>query len=177
VAAVVAIGIEYCLVAVSRAEFGLGAVLWSRYVYVGVPLVLIAVGAWFGSPARVPERWQAGVSVGLVALCVLAVVGNLVAYVGEREGLVTGYQAERAAMAIIGSGLSDRSPSFDVHTPPPAEARALIRLYGSPARDDLVGGVVSPVPEPLARAVCADMAPSADVTPCLAVVAADVGHH
>ena len=173
--AVVALATEYALVAVSRGQFGLGAVIWSRYLYIGVPLVLVAVAAWFGSPARLPDRWRPAAGVILAGLALAAVAANLRAYVGQMDGSLSIADAERSTVAIIAWRPTARRPAFDVHLPPPSEVRSLVARYGSPARDILVPGVVPAVPAPIAGRVCAAMVPVTELDACLATIADAVG--
>jgi hypothetical protein len=148
---------EYALVGVSRAELGIAAAVWSRYLYVGVLLVLMAVAAWFGDHRRLPARWRGSATVALVGLTVVAVLGNLRAYAlasGTTEAFV---HSERAAAAVVEWSIDVRQPEFDVHIPPAAQFRPLMAQYGGPARDDWFPSLVSPVPEPIAADVCAQM--------------------
>lgn len=173
--AVVALAAEYALVALSRGQLGLGAVIWSRYLYVGVPLVLVAVGAWFGSPARLPDRWRPMAGVILAGLALAAVAFNLRAYVGQTDGPLSFAHAERAAVAIIAWRPDARSPAFDAHLPAPAELRTLVARYGSLTRDNLFPGVVPAVPPQIARQLCVEMVPEAELEECLATIADAVG--
>ena len=156
-AAIAGLVAEYALIGVSRAELGIGAVVWSRYLYVGVLLVLIAVAAWFGDVRRLPARWQGSATVAMVGLTAVAVLGNLRAYALSNDTTEGFVHSERAAAAVVEWSIDVRQPEFDVHIPPAAVLRPLMAQYGGPARDDWFPGLVSPVPEPIAADVCAQM--------------------
>ena len=156
-AAIAGLVAEYALIGVSRAELGIGAVLWSRYLYVAVPFVLVAVAAWFGDPRRLPARWHGSAMVALVALTVVAVLGNLRAYALSNDTTEAFVHSERAAAAIIEWSVDVRQPDFDVHIPPASQLRPLMAQVGGPARDDWFPGLVSPVPESIAADVCGQM--------------------
>jgi hypothetical protein len=166
-AAIAGLVAEYALVGVSRAELGIGAVVWSRYLYVGVLFVLIAVAAWFGDIRRVPARWRGSAAVALVGLTVVAVLGNLRAYALTNDTTEAFVHSERAAAAVIEWSTDVRQPEFDVHIPPAAELRPLMAQVGGPARDDWFPSLVSPVPEPIAADVCTQMIPDVSLQrPC-----------
>jgi hypothetical protein len=157
VAAIAGLAAEYALIGVSRAELGIGVVTWSRYLYVAVPFVLVAVAAWFGETRGLPARWRGSASVALFGLTVVAVLGNIRAYTLSNDTTATFVDSERAAAAVVEWSIDVRQPAFDVHMPPAAELRPLMAQYGGPARDDWLPWVVAPVPEPIAVGVCAQM--------------------
>ena len=156
-AAIAGLVAEYALIGVSRAELGIGAVVWSRYLYVAVPFVLVAVAAWFGDLRRLPTRWRGSAMVALIGLTVVAVLGNLRAYALSNDTTEAFVHSERAAAAVIEWSIDVRQPEFDVHIPPASVLRPLMAQVGGPARDDWFPGLVSPVPEPIAADVCAQM--------------------
>jgi hypothetical protein len=174
-AAIAGLATEYALVAISRGQLGLGVVLWSRYLYVGVPLVLIAVAGWLGSPARVADRWRPVAGLALGGLALAAVAGNVRTYLGEMDGPLSIAHAERSTVAIIAWRPNARRPTFDDHLPPTSEVHTLVARHGSPARDTFIPGVVPAVPTPIARWVCVAMVPEADLDGCLATIADGVG--
>jgi hypothetical protein len=175
-AAIAGLVAEYALIGVSRAELGIGAVVWSRYLYVGVLLVLIAVAAWFGDIRRLPTRWRGSAMVALAGLTVVAVLGNLRAYALSNDTTEAFVHSERAAAAVIEWSIDVRKPDFDVHIPPAAQLRPLMAQVGGPARDDWFPSLVSPVPEPIAADVCSQMLlDPALQSPCEGAVRARVG--
>jgi hypothetical protein len=157
VAAIAGLAAEYALIGVSRAELGIGVVTWSRYLYVAVPLVLVAVAAWFGEARGLPARWRGSAAVAVVGLTLVAVLGNLRAYAVSNDTTADFVNRERAAAAVVSWSLKVRQPPFDVHMPPPADLRMLMTQYGGPAHDEWFPWVVPPVPEPIAAVVCAQM--------------------
>jgi hypothetical protein len=148
---------EYALIAIQRAEFGIGAVTWSRYLYVAVPLVLIVAAAWFGDAPRLHVRWRRPAALALIGLTFVALLGNLRILALSDVAASDLTHRERAATAIIGWSTGVRQPQFDVQMPPPAEFHDLMTRYGAPYRDDLIPSVVSPVPAPIASEICAQM--------------------
>jgi hypothetical protein len=157
VAAIAGLASEYALIGVSRAELGIGVVTWSRYLYVAVSFVLVAVAAWFGEARGLPARWRGSASVALIGLTVVAVLGNIRAYTLSNDTTATFVESERAAAAIVEWSTDVRQPAFDVHMPPAAELRPLMAQYGGPARDDWFPTVVPAIAEPIAADVCAQM--------------------
>jgi hypothetical protein len=157
VAAIVGLAAEYALIGISRAELGIGVVTWSRYLYVAVPLVLVAVAAWFGEARGLPARWRGSAAVAMVGLTLVAVLGNLRAYAVSNDTTADFVNRERAAAAVVIWSLEVRQPEFDVHIPSAAQYRPLMAQHGGPARDDWFPSLVSPVPEPIAADVCAKM--------------------
>ena len=175
IAALVAVVLEYAAVGVSRGSLGLGVILWSRYLYAAVPLVLVAIGAWFGTLPAVTNPWRRRLAVGLLAVGVVAVVANVRAYARDRTLLTDFSSRERAAVAILTRMDGTRPPTFDVHIPSAQDLRMLVRDHGTPLRDGIIPGLVAPPPAELAREVCIELLPPNAVDTCVDVVATSVG--
>lgn len=175
-AAFVGLIVEYALVAVSRAQFGPESVLWSRYLYVAVPLVLLAGAAWFGPLAAVTPERRRLTGAALLALAAVAVAGNLRYYVNARGLTMAAVNETRAAIAIASWASDLHQWDQDLHLPPPDELRRLLAAHGTPARDDLVPWVVPDVPPDVAEASCRQLIEDPDrQVDCVAAVAEGVG--
>lgn len=175
-AGLVGLIVEYALVAVSRAEFGPESVLWSRYLYVAVPLVLLTAAAWFGPVAAVAAERRRLVGVAIAALAVVAVAGNLRYYINARELTIDAVNQTRAAIAIASWATDVHEWDQDLHLPQPDELRRLLAAHGTPARDDLVPWVVPKVPPDVAEASCRQLIANPDrQADCVAAVAEGVG--
>lgn len=159
IAAVMSLALEFGLIALSRAEFGLGAVLWSRYLYVGVPLALIAAAAWFGDVGQWDSRWAAPLRLAIPALVVVAVAGNLRYYVLARDLGLDPVHRTRAAVAIAEWAPDLVAWDQDLHLPPPGRVREIVAAHGSPAHDDLVPSVIPAVPAAISAEMCAQLVP------------------
>jgi hypothetical protein len=162
IAAVVSIALEFGLIALSRAEFGLGAVLWSRYLYVGVPLALIGVAAWFGDVERRDTRWGAPLRLAIAAVATVAIAGNLRYYLLARDLGLDPVIRTRAAV-----GIAEWAPDLvtwnqDLHLPTPDRVREIVAAHGSPAHDDLVPGVIPEVPDAISAEMCTQLIPDQD---------------
>jgi len=174
-AAVGAILAEFALVGLSRGSLGLGIVEWSRYIYAAVPLVLVGLGAWFGTLPSLDERWRRPAAAVVAGLAVVAVAGNLLAYMRDRPTMEAFAQRERAAIAVLTSVDGARQPRFDVHIPQAIDLRNLLQEHGNPLADALVPGVVGSVPRAIAEDVCNEMVDPPAVEACVSVVAEKVG--
>ncbi len=170
------LALEYALVAISRAEFGIESVLWSRYLYVAVPLVLIAVVAWFGDGPERAGRRDGRVVLVVVALATLAVAGNLRYYLAAREITLDFVDRTRAAVAVADWATDITTWDQDLHLPPPGDLRRLVAEHGSPARDDLLPWIVPEVPAATADEICRQLVPDPNRrSACVAAVADRVG--
>jgi hypothetical protein len=174
-ASIIAVLVEYAAVGLSRGSLGLGVVLWSRYLYAAVPLVIVSIAAWFGTLSALTTEQRRRAALVLVVLGTLAIVGNLRAYWQDRPLLEDFAQRERAAIAALVELNGVTQPSFDAHLPAADDLRNLIREHGSPLRDAWLPGVVGPVPVSVAREVCVELVARADVDRCLDVVGTSVG--
>ncbi len=156
-ASLAALVAEYALVAISRSDYGLSAVAWSRYTYVAVPLVLIAAAAWVG-PRLTALATRSRIVPGAIAVAaLLAVALNLRAYVESRADELEYVHRSRAIVAVATWSTATRRPASDVHVPDPARLRELVVAYGSPTTDAFVPGVVPPVPAAIGREICREM--------------------
>lgn len=176
VGAFTALAAEYALVAISRSEYGISSVAWSRYIYVAVPLLLVVIAAWFGPWTAVGPHWGPRYAYGLVAVTAVAVGGNMLSLIRSNESELEYAHRARAIAAVASWSADVRGPPSDVHIPEPALLRALIVAHGSPTRDDLVPFVVPAVPDGIARSICEEMLINrADLSVCLQAVADGVG--
>jgi hypothetical protein len=175
-AAVAGLVLEYVLITLSRASFGIGSVAWPRYLYAAVPLVLVAVSSWFGRLPHLSARWRPSLAVALFGLGVAAVLGNMRFYVSYREFAFAYVHRSRAAAAIVESFPSAHRPGMDRLFPDPDRLRTLMSRYGSPAHDDLLPFVVREVPRDVAADVCREMLDDPSLLEgCAGVVAREVG--
>ena len=175
-AVVTALVVEYGLIAVSRAEFGLGSVGWSRYTYVGASLALIGLAGWFGASFRPWRDLRPSMRLAMGLTVAVAILLNLRYYVDTRDAELVHIHRSRATAAVAAWAHDAVRPPSDVHVPPPEELRSLFARHGSPARDDLLPGVVPEVPLEIARGICSEMLPGTrQVSACLAAVADGVG--
>jgi hypothetical protein len=175
-AALAGLILEYGLVAVSRADFGLIAVTWSRYLYVAVPLLLLAIAAWFGEVPFLREPRRLTLAVALAGLTAVAVVGNIRYYLLGRDLTMQTVHETRAAVAIAEGAPDLIQWTQELHLPGPGEVRDLIAAYGTPARDDLLPGIVPPVPDAIADAACRQLLPGSErLAGCLRAVGTLVG--
>lgn len=190
VAATAALVLEYGLIAISRAEFGLESVLWSRYVYVAVPLVIVAITAFLGSWAVDADSGRRGthdtrdardsranrLAFVLTALTVVAVIGNLRFYSEARDLTLDFVHRTRAAVAVAEWATDLTTWDQELHLPAPGRLRELLAAHGSPARDTLLPAVVPAVPSTIAIETCRQLVPNpARLDGCVAAVAALVG--
>jgi hypothetical protein len=176
VGSLVALALEYSLVAISRSDYGISSVAWSRYVYVAIPLLLVGLAGWFGPPADLAPRRRPRLTAALVLLTAVAVVANLRFYVGAGETDLASAHRARATVSVAAWSIEVRRPASDVHIPDPADLRTLVAADGSPNRDDLFPFIVPTVPDDIARAICEEMLiDKADLALCRQAIADRVG--
>ena len=166
----------YGLIAVSRGQFGVLSLLWSRYFYLSVPLVLLAVAGWFGHPASlVPDR-RSRLAPVLIGLTTVAVVGNLRYYVLARDQLMEPTHQTRAAVAIASWATDLHDWHQELFMPGIDEVRALVAAHGDLTRDAWLPVVVPPVPPPIAADMCRQLVPGDErQAACVEAVARGVG--
>jgi hypothetical protein len=158
--ALTGIGVEYGLVAVSRAAFGVDATTWSRYVYASVPLLIVAIAAWAGpwvetvSAVRRPR-----LNAALATVVVIAILGNVRAYIGTMSVTRDSSELVRAAVVIASEFPGADRLRSDPVIPGPDELRRLVAAFGSPARDDLAPWVVPAISEHAVLQACTEMTP------------------
>ena len=175
-ASVVGLACLYGLIAISRGQAGLLSLLWSRYFYLGVPLLLLAVAAWFGRPATIVPGRRSRLAPVLIGLTVVAVAGNLRYYVLALDNLMELTHQTRAALAIVAWAPDLHTWVQPLHLPGPDETRQVVATYGDPTRDSLVPIVVPPVPADVSLAVCRFLIPGADrQAACRDAIARGVG--
>ena len=175
-ASVVGLACLYGLIAISRGQSGLLSLLWSRYFYLGVPLLLLAVAAWFGRPVTLIPGRRSRLAPVLIGLTVVAVVGNLRYYVLALDRLMEPTHQVRAVLAIAAWAPDLHSWDQPLHLPGPDETRRVVAAFGDPTRDLYVPSVVPPVPPDVALAVCRHLIPAADrQAACREAVARGVG--
>ena len=162
---------EFAFIGISRAEYGVGAAIWPRYLYVGVPFALLALIGWFGRIDVLTVRWRTTVRYGLVVLAVMAVLGNVRAYALTRDDAFEYVHRSRAAVTIVSRYEDAVRPPSDVHIPDTAELRRLLQGHGTPAKDDWFPGMVPPVPLSVAENMCAEMLPAGSLRECARSIA------
>ena len=153
-ASVLGLACLYALIAISRGQTGTLSLLWSRYFYLGVPLMLLAVAAWFGRPAAIVPGRRSRLAPVLIGLTVVAVVGNLRYYMLALDKLMESTHQTRATIAI-----ALWEPDLHVWVQPlalpgPDGTRQVVAAFGNPTHDSLVPIVVPPVPADVSLAVC-----------------------
>ena len=153
-ASVLGLAFLYGLIAISRGSSGPQSVLWSRYFYLGVPLLILAVSAWFGRPAGIVAGRQSRLTAVLIGLTVVAVVGNLRYYGLALDKLMETTHQTRAAIAIVKWAPDLRSWTQPLFLPSPDGVREFVATLGDPTRDAYVPVVVLPVPDDVSVAVC-----------------------
>jgi hypothetical protein len=143
----------YAMIAVSRGEFGIAGLEWSRYRYNAVPIAILAVAAWVGRPRALSEPRSRAEAL-LVGLALVSIVANLRWYVLAREQLLAESNQTRAAVAVALWATDLQTWDQQLFLPSPARVRDLAAEAGSPTRDRLVPGVTTPIPPEDAQAAC-----------------------
>ena len=166
---------EFAFIGASRAEYGVGAALWPRYMYVGVTFLLIAVVGWFGNFEHVSGQRRPTLAVVLVALTAVGVVGNVRAYLLARDDAFEFVHRARAAVAIATRYEEAHRPASDVHIPDPADLRSLVAAHGSPVTDEVVPGLVPTIPRNVVERMCGEMLEPSRVPECVAAIAQPPG--
>jgi hypothetical protein len=158
VAAAAGLVVLFVLIGLGRGQFGVEQASRSRYLYFGVPFVLLGFAAVLGARADAVARrigtrlpvTPAGAGIGALVV-VLAANGLL--FNARQLPASAQFFAEvagelRAFIALADQyGIAlpyDPPPVTRIYIPAPAILRELIGKYGSPASDALVPSVVRP---------------------------------
>ena len=146
------IAAEFTLISLVRSQFGDSATAWARYMYVSVPLLVLAVTAWLGpSPLDLARRPFLRTAVAF--LLVLAFVGNVRTLVLGRRAAMEWADRARAieSLAFADPALPEY---YIIQFPLPSELPQIVGRFGRLDRDQLLG-VRFPPPAPEAFAyVC-----------------------
>jgi hypothetical protein len=165
----------YALIALSRGEFGIAGLEWSRYRYNAAPIVLVAVAAWVGRPAALAVP-RSRLEAALVGLTLVSVLANLRWYVLARDQLLDESNETRAAVAVALFATDMTAWQQELFLPSPGRVRELAAQGGSPVRDGLVPWVSTPIPPQVATTACARYLPDATRQPaCVESVIAASG--
>jgi len=138
VAAAAGVATEFALIGLVRSQFGDQAASWARYQYVSIPLLLIGLSAWFGTPATIAPGHRRMTFVGVSLILAIALIGNVrMLILGRGAALIW---ADRArAVALLAETVPDLPAYVIIQFPLPERLRAIEAEFGKLDRDALLG--------------------------------------
>ena len=149
VGAVAGLVVLFGLIGLVRGHIGIEQTTRSRYLYEGVLLVMLAVSGLIGTrltPDAIRREPLARVAAGACALLLIAGLAHNANWLrlGQRDWLnrAAETRAYIALLDVVPAALVNREVAVDWNIPDPLRMRRLIGMYGDPARDVLVPGVV-----------------------------------